>query len=698
MSQSPNINLFSSVVEHSTAHIAVINESGTIVYANEAWVKFGLENDAPTSDWIGVNYLSVCRKASNDGDAQCTNILASLELMLNGQGSFPPLEYPCHSPFETRWFLMRAVPIVIENQRYVCIYHERFVGDTELRASKKRLAIAADAGQIGIWELDLKSDTLIWDQWMYRIYGVDEANFVGAYETWVKGVHHEDIGRAEEELKLAINDRIPFDSEFRVVRPNGDIRHVLAKAQIFFDDLGKATQMIGVNIDITERKQAEEKARNLALYDQLTGIPNRTLIQDRLSQLLAASSRTQHFGALLFLDMDHFKLVNDTAGHDVGDELIIQVANRLQTALRESDTIGRFGGDEFIIILSNLSTKETQAVLMARRLCKKLLALLEKPFELSIGLQQIGISIGVTLFRGADKDPSSILRQADLAMYKAKGSGRNTLHFFDPQMQKDLQRRVTVEKVLSNSLNNHEFSVYFQPQIKVDNSIEGAEALIRWKSQALGDISPGEFIPIAEESGMIIEIGKWVLHEACSALEEWSSLGIGNDFKLAVNISANQLFSEEFVTDVQSIISQYSINPRQIKLELTESLLVKNISEAKSKMNQLKEFGISFSLDDFGTGYSSLAYLQRLPLDQLKIDQSFVRDLLDDKNDAEIAKTVVALANSLGLAVIAEGVESEMQRDRLVEFGCHSFQGFLYSPAIDREKFKHFLLDSLKKK
>ena len=684
-------NLFDQVVDHSNAHIAVIDNSGTIVYTNDAWNKFALENGASTTSWIGVNYIEVCRKSEASGERMCHEIVSAFESLFQGESINYELEYPCHSNTKMRWFLMRAIPIVIKDVRYICVYHERFVGDTQLRASQKRLSLATEAGQIGIWELDLNTNQLIWDQWMYRIYGVSQDDFSGAYKTWFNGVHPDDINRIEKALDFCIENKLPFDSEFRVVRPNGEIRHVVAKAQIFYDEDENASQMIGVNIDITERKIAEKKARQLALFDPLTGLPNRTLIQDRLVQQITSSSRTTSYGALLFIDIDHFKLVNDTAGHEVGDELIIQVASRLKLELRESDSLGRFGGDEFVVILSNLSSSKEQALSQARQIGESLVSSFNKPFSLSIGSQQITSSIGLTLFNSENDDPGVILRQADLAMYKAKGTGRNRIHFFAPEMQKVLERRVLLEKEMNFAIERNEFSVYFQPQYHIDGHLEGAEALLRWNSPTLGNISPMEFIPVAEDTGMIIEIDNWVLKQSCIQLKQWQKLGLSNQFKIAVNVSARQLFAADFVPTIERIITEQQVNIKQIKLELTESLLVKNVKEAIEKMTILRESGISFSIDDFGTGYSSLAYLQKLPLDQLKIDKSFVDNILEDTNEAAIVKTVITLAQSLNISVIAEGVETEGQRQKLVEFGCFSFQGYLYSPAVPSSEFVQFL-------
>ena len=445
---------------------------------------------------------------------------------------------------------------------------------------------------------------------------------------------------------------------------------------------GQVTHYIGTHYDITERKKAEEKINTLAFYDQLTALPNRVLLMDRLSRVMAAGLRTGNFAALLFIDLDNFKTLNDTQGHEMGDMLLKQVAARLTQSIRDEDTAARQGGDEFVVLLAGLGPVEKDAARVAEAVAEKILAELNQTYALGTLSHHSGASIGVTLFRGHQASVDDLMKQADLAMYRAKASGRNVVRFFDPAMEAAVQARAALEGDLRRAIDEKQFLLHYQPQVVGDGRITGAEALMRWQHPQRGMVSPAEFIPLAEESDLILPLGSWVLRTACSQLAAWAERPAMAALSIAVNVSAKQFRQRDFVAQVLAVIEQTGANPRRLKLELTESLLVQDVEEIIEKMHQLKGRGIGFSLDDFGTGYSSLSYLKRLPLDQLKIDQSFVRDLLSDPNDAAIARTIVALAQSLGLAVIAEGVETLAQRDCLASHGCHAYQGYFFCKPL----------------
>ncbi len=434
--------------------------------------------------------------------------------------------------------------------------------------------------------------------------------------------------------------------------------------------------------DITERKQAEEQIKSLAFFDQLTGLPNRTLLMDRLKQALAACSRSQNFGALLFIDLDNFKRLNDTRGHEMGDLLLKQVAQRLKECIREGDTAARVGGDEFVMVLSGLGEDQRRAALVAESVAEKILAVLNQPYPIKDAAHRNSASLGVTLFRDQTLTIDDLMKQADLAMYRAKDSGRSRIRFFDPAMEAVVKQRAEMEDDLRLAVAEQQFLLYYQPQVGSDGAVTGAEALVRWLHPQRGMIAPGEFIPLAEESDLILLLGHWVLRTACAQLTRWAAMPDLAALTIAVNVSAQQFRQSDFVDQILAVIEETGANPQRLKLELTESLLVHDVEEIIGKMTALKARGIGFSLDDFGTGYSSLVYLKRLPLDQLKIDQSFVRDLLNNPNDAAIARTIVALAQSLGLAVIAEGVETPAQQEFLANSGCHSYQGYLFSRPV----------------
>jgi diguanylate cyclase (GGDEF)-like protein/PAS domain S-box-containing protein len=441
---------------------------------------------------------------------------------------------------------------------------------------------------------------------------------------------------------------------------------------------GQVGHHVAAFSDITQRKADEEEIKHLAFYDPLTRLPNRRLLLDRLHQALAASARSHRYGALLFIDLDNFKNLNDTLGHDMGDRLLQQVASRLESCVREGDTVARLGGDEFVLMLEDLSEQADEAATQTEAVGEKILATLNDAYTLGPHEHHNTPSIGITLFVGHEASIDELLKHADLAMYQAKSAGRNTLRFFDPAMQATVEVRSQLENDLRRALREQQFELHYQPQVDADSRVTGAEALVRWRHPQRGLVSPGEFIPLAEENGLILPIGEWVLHTACALLALWRTQPETADLVLAVNVSARQFRHPDFVDQVMAVLDASGANPQRLKLELTESLLLDDVEATITKMETLKAAGVSFSLDDFGTGYSSLSYLKRLPLDQLKIDRSFIRDITTDSNDAAIARTIVALGESLGLAVIAEGVETEAQREFLIANHCHAFQGYLF--------------------
>jgi len=455
------------------------------------------------------------------------------------------------------------------------------------------------------------------------------------------------------------------------------------------DPTNAEPRFIVLSRNVTQRKASEEEINKLAFYDPLTNLPNRRLMVDRLRQALAISSRSGRIGALQFIDLDNFKTLNDTQGHDMGDLLLQQVAKRLTECMRQGDTVARLGGDEFVVMIEELSEVREEAAAQAEMIGEKILATIAKPYRLAGLDYEITPSIGITLYADHEQSTDELLKQADLAMYQAKAAGRNTLRFFDPAMQAVITTRVNLESDIRHGILKGEFELYYQPQINRDNETVGAEVLLRWPHPQRGMVSPLEFIPLAEDTGLILPLGNWVLETACTQLAQWAKDDRFQHLTLAVNVSARQFRQPDFVPYVVDLISYTGVNPKRLKLELTESLLVDDVEETTSKMTALKEHGVGFSLDDFGTGYSSLSYLKRLPLDQLKIDQSFVRDLMTDPNDAAIALAVITLGHSLGLAVIAEGVETQAQRDYLHAQGCDAYQGYLLGrpmPVFDFEK------------
>jgi diguanylate cyclase (GGDEF)-like protein/PAS domain S-box-containing protein len=474
-------------------------------------------------------------------------------------------------------------------------------------------------------------------------------------------------------------------------RKNGEIYPEWLTITAVKSSTGIVTHYVGTHIDITARKTADDQIAFLAFHDALTGLPNRRLLMDRLSQAMASSSRSVRHGALFLLDLDDFKTLNDTLGHDMGDLLLVQVGQRLTNCVREGDTVARLGGDEFVVLLELLGENAQEAATQAEDVGNKIFHTLSQRYRLVDHEVGSTPSIGVTLFIGHEKSIEELLKQADLAMYQAKADGRNTLRFFDPKMQTMVSERASLEVDLRDAIRLQQFCLYYQPQVTgPQGRLMGAEALIRWQHPLRGLVPPAEFISLAEETSLILPIGLWVLKTACAQLARWSLEPGWSQLTLAVNISAKQLQQVDFVEQVLAVLARTGAKPHLLKLELTESLLVSNVDSTIGKMMRLKAMGVKFSLDDFGTGYSSLAYLKKLPLDQIKIDQGFVRDILTDPNDAAIAKMVIVLAESLGLPAIAEGVETLEQRDFLGQIGCDQFQGYFFSRPLPLEKFEAY--------
>ena len=476
--------------------------------------------------------------------------------------------------------------------------------------------------------------------------------------------------------------------EFQRHLSDGSVLWASISGSPVFNSDGQFTGYRGIGRDITAQKQREEDIVRLAFYDPLTNLPNRRLLLDRLAKALITSGRSHTRGALLFIDLDNFKDLNDTMGHDVGDQLLGKVASRLSVCVRQGDTVARFGGDEFVVMLIDLSAEVGAAVDQVKTVGQKILETLNLPFELRGHVHFSTPSIGMTLFSGQNQSVDELLKRADLAMYQAKEAGRNTMRFFDPEMQAAVARRAALELDLRHGLERNEFVLFYHAVMGRDGTVVGVEALVRWLHPQRGRVMPFEFIPAAEQSGLIMQLGYWVLKSACEQLTVWGANPQTQGLSISINISARQFRDAEFVTDVLGTLKATGADPHRLKLELTESLLLTDVQEATAKMQALRSVGVRFALDDFGTGYSSLSYLKNLPLDELKIDQSFVRDMLTDPKNAAIALTVLSLGLSLGLDVVAEGVETEEQRDFLVQNGCRFFQGYLFGQPVTVDELK----------
>ena len=493
-------------------------------------------------------------------------------------------------------------------------------------------------------------------------------------------------GEDKDVWNLLIGEK-NWESEIQVRRKDGELFQAWQLINPIFDDQGNAINYVLIFSDISKQKEAENRIHQLAYFDSLTDLPNRQLLIDRLRQAISITARTHNYGAILLLDLDDFKTLNDSKGYLIGDLLLIEVAKRLLTNVREMDIVSRQGGDEFVVVLQNLSKNTSEAARQAEQVAEKIRMALSEKYILEGHESSSTPSIGITLFRGDDQSVDVLLKHADAAMYQAKRAGRNTIQFFDPEMQARLEERQKLTEDLAQAVKNNELILYFQKQVNSNSGTTGAEVLLRWKHAKRGLVSPVNFIPLAEETGIIVPIGSWVLRQACLQLKAWELCPCTENFSLAVNVSAKQFRMPNFVDQVCIILHETGVRPTNLKLELTESVVLENVEDAILKMNQLKQYGISFSMDDFGTGYSSLRYLKLLPLKQLKIDQEFVRDMTDDVNDAAIVQTIIAMTKAMGLEVIAEGVETKAQHDFLEIHGCYNFQGYLFAKPVPIEEF-----------
>jgi diguanylate cyclase (GGDEF)-like protein/PAS domain S-box-containing protein len=565
---------------------------------------------------------------------------------------------------------------------------------TERKKSLADLNISAAAfeSQDGILVTDANAIILRANSSFSEITGYSTTDVVGKNPNILSsGRHDADFYSAMWE---SLNKTGAWKGEIWNRRKDGAIYPERLTITAVKDAKGEVTNYVASFTDITQHKAAEQEIQNLAFFDPLTQLPNRRLLMDRLQHALTSSARSRKAGAILFIDLDNFKNLNDTLGHDIGDQLLISVAQRLEICVREGDTVARLGGDEFVVMLEDLSEDALEAAKQTESIAAKILSSMNVPYHLGQFEHHSTPSIGAALFTDSDDvSVDDLLKHADIAMYQAKKEGRNTLRFFDPKMQESITTRASLENELRKALAQDQFHLFYQPQVDDQQRIVGAEALIRWQHPIRGIVSPLEFIPLAEENGLILPIGRWVLETACAKLKSWEKDPQSRDIVLAVNVSAKQLRQADFAAQVQEIILRYQIDPSRLKLELTESMLHDSIEDTILTMIALKQVGVRFSLDDFGTGYSSLQYIKRLPLDQLKIDRSFVSDIVTDIGDKAIVTTIVAMARSLDIAVIAEGVETEAQSQLLLDLGCRQFQGYLFGKPVRAEEFDALLKD-----
>jgi len=561
-------------------------------------------------------------------------------------------------------------------------YNFAFVRDiSERKLVEKEIQLAATTfeSQEAIIVTDADENILRVNQAFTKITGFASEEVVGNKPSmFSSGLHDEKFYQAmHEKLK---NEGF-WQGEVWDKHKNNHIYPKLLSVSAVSDASGNISHYVGSFLDISERKKAEDEIYNLAYYDSLSQLPNRRLMIDRLDHALAASSRSGQYGALLYLDVDNFKHLNDTKGHHYGDLLVIQIADRLKACLRDNDTVARFGGDEFIVMIENLGERPDLTAFHIQKVCDKIVEAFNAPFLLEGFEYYTSASIGMTMFHGRESNRKALLTQADMAMYEAKKAGRNTQRFFDPVMQQTLDTRVALEHSLLKALPNNEFKLYYQLQVDHDARPVGVEALIRWIHPERGLVPPMEFIPLAEETRLIVPIGQWVLETACAQLKAWENTDIAT-LSIAINVSAYHFQQSNFVDEVRAITNRYRVSPNKLKLELTESIVLGDMQDAIVKMEQLKALGFILSMDDFGTGYSSLSYLRRLPFNQLKMDRSFIMNALENANDSFLIQMVTLMAEQFGMDVIAEGVETQQQQQHLINLGCKAFQGYFFGKPM----------------
>ena len=662
-----------------TQGVIITDAERRITYANAAFQRITGYTEA---EILGRTPSFLHNMAADEG------VLGELRTALAAGNSFNGHLMNYRKDGTPFWSDLSVAPVVDSEGRT-----SHFVGITrditESRQIQQELRIAAKAFESlhGIMVTDAKGIILRVNQAFTDLTGYSAGDAVGRTPAMLKSGRHDQAFYADMWRQLAATGA--WYGEIWDRRKNGEIFPKWQTISAVRGLDGQITHYVAAFTDISESKAAEDEIRQLAFFDPLTRLPNRRLLLDRLQHGLAASARNRHHGALLFIDLDNFKNLNDSLGHDKGDLLLQHVAARLTECVRAGDTVSRLGGDEFVLMLEDLSENQRDAAAQAEVVGEKIVEALNQDYQLGAQEYHCTPSIGITLYCGQDASVDELLQQADLAMYQAKAAGRNTLRFFQPDMQSAVTIRSTLEADLRKGLREHQFMLFYQPQVGAEGQLIGVEALVRWRHPLRGLVAPSEFIPLAEETGLILPLGLWVLETACARLAVWGKDPGKAHLTMAVNVSARQFHHQDFVDQVMATLDHTGANPQRLKLELTESLFLTDVDDTIVKMTELKEAGVSFSLDDFGTGYSSLSYLKRLPLDQLKIDQSFIRDVLTDPNDAAIARTIVALAQSMGLAVIAEGVETEAQREFLASHNCCAFQGFLFGKAEPPEQIPH---------
>ncbi len=566
----------------------------------------------------------------------------------------------------------------------------RKISELDFMEKKRTLRLILDNAPIGIWLQDSRGRLLFVNKAICDALGMSEEEFLSVD-------HYAEIypGEGNSVMGCLASDETALGQEgahhsYETLKFSDGHSHDLEIIKIRLTNSdGVVSGLIGLSTDITQRKIAEEDLKFLAHHDGLTGLYNRNYFVDQLRKTFALAQRQKNHGALFFFDCDHFKAINDSLGHQIGDEILKEMGTRLSRSIRQEDEVARLGGDEFVVMAVNLGEDQRVAAERAQSIAEKLKNMLLEPYEVAGQLHHLTPSVGVSLFPQEEQTADDVLKHADTAMYRAKGAGRNTIRFFMPSMQEEVEQRLRTQTELRHAIANDELELHYQPQINAITGVTGVEALIRWNHPSRGMVFPGDFIEIAEESALIIPMGEWVLQHGLMQHKKWQAEGLELG-ALAINVSPKQFHQENFVEYVKGLLNEMDMSGDVLELELTENILLDQTAETVSKIEALKEVGVFFSIDDFGTGYSSMAYLKKLPLDRLKIDKSFVSDITTNINDAHIVKTIIGMSHNLGLELIAEGVETKEEMEFLLENGCDNFQGYYFARPMPAKKIVEF--------
>lgn len=676
-------DLAQSTIDALSSHVCVLDETGTIIAVNQAWKSFAEANRRLRSDnaglefpdclGVGANYFAACAGAVGPDASEAAKFAAGIRTVMQGKGEQYALEYSCHSPDEERWFIGRVTRFSINRLTRILIEHinitERKLAEQVLQSSEDKFRQLTENIHEVFWMMNAAATEMIYVSPAYEhIWGETTARLYANPENWMKSIHPEDRALAEKTFCRQVQGEI-LESEYRIVQASGAIRWIRDTAFPVRNSDGNIFRLAGVAEDITKRKLAEFRLVHQALYDELTGLPNRSLFREKLGQAIAESGAGKS-GAVFFIDLDQFNLVNDALGHFAGDHLLKQAVARLLAVCGEFGTLARFGGDEFTFVATGFEDQES-----VRDFGDKLIKCLDEPLRIGERELFIGASIGISFFPENGIDPDVLVRDADLAMHEAKLAGKNQIRLFKPEFSDAANERMEMESRLRRALALSEFKLQFQPQFASGISRPTRfEALIRWYPLDAQPIAPLKFIPIAEQNGLIVPIGTWVLGEACRQCVAWQTgnfRGVG----VAVNVSAHQFAKPDFVEIVLRALESTGLPPHLLELEVTERVFIQDVKESALRITELRNLGVTIALDDFGTGYSSLSYLQNLPLDALKIDQTFLTENLGRPPGVAVLRCIVELAHTLGLRVVAEGVETIGQLDLLRSLGCDEFQG-----------------------